>query len=153
MNRMLPLAAVLALAACSTAPRQTDADRLALYAAHAGEPANSFRFSGRLNGWVPLGNQALAVWTRPSEAYLLDLSGPCQDLDYAHAISLTSHVSQVSARFDDVIALGPGTSSIRIPCRIAQIRPLDTRALKEAQRQLREATTEQRQDPAQEPLR
>lgn len=154
MNRMLlSVVAMVGLAACSHMPRQSDADRAALYASHAGEPVRNFRFFGRLSGWTPLGDSALAVWTRPGEAWLLDLSGPCPDLGYATAISVTSHMSQVSARFDDVIPLGAGTSAVQIPCRIVQIRPVDTKALKLAEQQLREAATEQRQDPAQEPLR
>ena len=154
MVRVLWVTAMaLAMTACASVPRQSDAQRLALYESHAGQPVGNFRFFGRLNGWSPLGDSALAVWTRPGEAWLLDLSGSCQDLAYASAISLTSHMSQVSARFDDVVPLGGGTASLRIPCRIAQIRPLDTKALKESERQLGEAPTEQRQEPAQEPLR
>jgi hypothetical protein len=34
------------------------------------------QFFGSLNGWTELGDSALAVWTRPSEAYLLELRGP-----------------------------------------------------------------------------
>lgn len=148
MKRFLaPVAAALALAlaACSSMPKQTDAERLSLYRTHAGEPVSSFRYFGTLNGWTPLGDQALAVWTRPSEAYLLELTAHCMDLDFAQAISITNLMSTVSARFDDVLVRGGGTSVGRMPCRIDTIRPLDVKALKQAQRELREAQVVERE--------
>ena len=117
MKSLMPLVllAATALSGCATGGKQTDAEKLAFYRGHAGEPVKDFQYFGRLNGWTPLGDGALAVWTKPSEGYLLELSGPCQDLDYAMAISITQFGSRVSARFDDVVPLGAGTSSIKIP--------------------------------------
>lgn len=152
MKRLLfPLAAaaMLALAACASTPKQTDAERLELYRTHAGEPVNDFRYFGSLNGWTPLGEQALAVWTRPNEAFLLELTSPCMDLDFAPAISITNMMGSVSARFDDVIVRGGGNRAGRIPCRIERIRPLDVKALKQAQRDLREAQAVEREAPKQ----
>src|SRR5688500_13475283 len=78
---LLFAAAVLAsLSACATDRAQRDADKLALYNAHAGAPVNKFRYFGSINGWTPLGDEAIAVWTRPNEAYLLDLTGPCPEI-------------------------------------------------------------------------
>jgi len=140
---MLALAA--AIGGCSSTPRPSAAERLALYQAHAGAEVRSFPLFGRLNGWSPLGDQALVVWTRPSEAWLLELAGRCQDLDYATAISLTSSGSQVHARFDEVIPLGPMVGEVaRIPCRIQSIRPVDAKAVRQAQQELREASTRPR---------
>ena len=132
------LAMALALGACSTT-RLSDSETLALYKAHAGEPVRDFQYFGQINGWTPLGDSALAVWTRPSQAYLLELYGPCTDLDFAPAISLSNMMSRVSARFDSVTVHGGGTNSMKIPCRIDTIRPLDVKALKQAQKNLREA--------------
>ena len=84
------------------------------------------------------------VWTKPSQAYLLELFGPCTDLDYAPAISLSNSMGRVSSRFDSVRVLGGGSSTMRIPCRIETIRPLDLKALKQAQQELREATVVER---------
>lgn len=125
------LAAAAVLAGCAS-QRLSDADRYALYAQHAGAEVDHFRYLGRINGWTPLGDSALAVWTRPGEAWLLDLSGPCQDLEYTPAIGLTSTMSRVSARFDRVLVRS--RSSISIPCHIRRIRPLDVAAIREAQR-------------------
>lgn len=123
--------AVVLLAGCATS-RVSDEDRYALHASHAGEAVDHFRYLGRINGWTPLGDSALAVWTRPGEAWLLDLSGPCQDLQYTPAIGLTSTMNRVDARFDRVLVRS--RSSINIPCHIRQIRPLDVKAIREAQR-------------------
>jgi len=145
MKRLIPLALLaFALAGCATAGKQTDAEKLALYRGHAGEPVKDFQYFGRLNGWTPLGDDALAVWTKPSEGYLLELSGPCQDLDYAMAITITQFGNRVSARFDDVVPVGAGTAGIKIPCRIQTIRPLDVKALRASQKELREAAVEER---------
>lgn len=144
MKRLFLLAAptlALALGACASAPRMSDGERLALHRAHAGEPVASMPLRGQLHGWNPLGNSAVVVWTRPREAWLLELGGPCQDLDYATAIAVNSQFSRIQARFDSITPLGSMVSQVgRIPCRIMEIRPLDSAALKQAQDELREAT-------------
>lgn len=143
MNKAWSVAlAVSLLAGCATG-RLSDQERLELYRAHAGAPVKGFQYFGSLNGWTNLGDTALAVWAKPGTAYLLELVGPCNDLDYAPAISITNTMGRVSARFDDVIVLG-GPRSIRIPCRIQAIRPLDVKALKVSEQQLREARVEER---------
>ncbi|KLJ01117.1 DUF6491 family protein [Luteimonas sp. FCS-9] len=127
--------AALTLAACAS-PGPRDTEKYALYDAHAGAPADHFRYFGQINGWTPLGDSALAVWTRPSEAWLLDLSGPCQNLAFTPAIGLTSTMSRVDARFDKVLVRDRGT--ISLPCHIRQIRPLDVKAVRAAEKQNRE---------------
>ncbi len=73
--RLLAAGLLAALGAGCATTGLTDAQELALYQAHAGEPVKSFTVFGQLNGWSPLGDAALAVWARPSEAYLLELTG------------------------------------------------------------------------------
>ncbi|HEY0334994.1 MAG TPA: DUF6491 family protein [Stenotrophomonas sp.] len=141
LTTAVALAAVL-LAGCSTT-NLSDDERLSLYRGHAGAPVKDFQYFGSLNGWTNLGDTALAVWTKPGTAYLLELTGPCNDLDYAPAISITNMMGRVSARFDDVIVVG-GPRSIRMPCRINTIRPLDVKSLKVSEQQLREAKVEAR---------
>ena len=146
MKRLIPLALLAAtlLAGCATGNLST-AEKLALYRDHAGEPVKDFRYLGHLNGWAPIGDSALAVWTKPNEAYLLEFAGRCQDLEYATAISITQFANRVNARFDDVLPVGAGTSSIKIPCRIDTIRPLDVKALRASEKELREASAVERQ--------
>lgn len=132
------LLAMLAVAGCATDSRLRDSERRALYLQHAGEPMPSFRYFGSISGWTPLGDDALAIWTRPSEAVLLTLSGPCPDLEFATAISLTSQFRTVYAKFDRVVPISPvGPASVVIPCPIREIRPLDVKALRDAQREMR----------------
>ena len=147
MKLILGLVVALALGACSST-RLSNAENLSLFKSHAGEPVKDFQYFGQINGWSPLGDSALAVWTRPNQAYLLELYGPCADLEYSPAISLSNMMSRVSARFDTVTVLGGVGGSIRIPCRIETIRPLDVKALKQAQKDLREAKLVEREAAA-----
>ena len=147
MKRLLASAVMAcALVACATTGRMTSAERLDLYRAHAGEPVKDFQYFGSLNGWTELGNSALAVWTRPNQAYLLELGGPCLELDFAPAISITNLMGRVSTGFDKVLVLGGPDTGVRVPCRIQSIRPLDIKALRAQEQQLRQARLEERQD-------
>ena len=134
---------VAVLGGCATTGKLTSAERLDLYRAHAGDPVKSFRYFGSLNGWTELGDSALAVWTKPSEAWLLNLSGPCMDLSFAPAISITNMMGQVSARFDRVIVHGGGPMA-HVPCRIDSIQPLDVKSLRASEKELREAKISER---------
>lgn len=144
MKHYMLVPIIAALTACASTPRLSDTEKYALYRGHAGEPVKSFRYFGSINGWTPLGDRALVVWTAPSRAYLLDLSGPCRDLDYAPAITVTHLMGEVSARFDKVIVRGGGRSPIQFPCYISQIRAVNVKALRQAERDRREADTSDR---------
>jgi hypothetical protein len=129
------LTAALAITACSSVPsRNPVSARQAAYDAAAGKPVNSFRFYGSLWSWEPLGNDQLAIYTRPQQAWLLDVPG-CINLGYANAIGLTSYLSQVSVGFDKVL-----TGRLYPPCTITRIRPIDVKQLKAAQARQRTIT-------------
>lgn len=138
MRALLPALAVALLSGCATNPAQRDEDNLALYRQHAGAPVDGFSYLGRFDSWTPLGKDALAIWTSPTRAWLLDVS-LCNDLPYAQSIRLSAGAGRVSARFDDVTPMGTGLSPI--PCRIEQIRPIDVPALREARRQAKAAAS------------
>jgi len=129
--------AALALAASACATGMSDSDKLALYRAHAQPPVKSFYYYSRIDGWTPLGDTALAIWTRPNEAYLLEIDGPCPDLDFALAIGLTNQFGRVYSRFDKVIPRMSGGVPQPIPCFIREIRPLDVKAIKSAEKDMR----------------
>ena len=133
----LALPALLALSACASTGNLSDEHKLALYESAAGAPVSSFQYFGSINGWTSLGDSAIALWTRPNQAWLLDLYGPCQDIEFTPVISVTNQMGRVSARFDKVIARSG--SSLDIPCSIRQIRPLDVKQVKAAEKQAREA--------------
>lgn len=149
MNRLIAVASlvlVLALSACaSSGERMSNADRLTLLRAHAGEPVNSIRHPGRFAGWSSVGNSALVLRPRTNQAFLLELSGPCPDLSFAHAIRVSSRSGTIASRFDSITPVGPGTSSIRIRCHIRSIQPLDMAALRQTKAELREATSVERE--------
>ncbi|WP_425602513.1 DUF6491 family protein [Luteimonas galliterrae] len=147
MKRGIRLPALLCIAvvaaACAGTPKLSDSEKYALYRDHAGEPVKSFRYFGNINGWTPLDERSLVVWTKPSQAYLLELTSACRDLDYAPAITLTNMMGEVSARFDKVLVRGGG-SVPSVPCWIEEIRPVDVKAVRQAQQELRQAGTEPR---------
>lgn len=120
------------LAACSSVPRaEREAQLRADYEAAAGPSQRSFRFFNNLWSWEPLGNDLLAVYTQPNEAWLLSVSG-CTDLEYTNAIGLTSNIHEVSVGFDKVL-----TGRRDFPCFITDIRPIDVKRLKASQAQRR----------------
>lgn len=130
------IAVLTLLGGCATKQGLTENDRLARYRAHAGAPVDSFHYFGDLHAWTPLGDEALVVWTRPHEAYLLDIAGPCPDLGFASAIGLTNQSGRVYARFDKVIPAGvSGGPSHQIPCHIREIRPIDVKGMRAEQRE------------------
>lgn len=117
------IAFAAALAACTgVGPRERAAVRLAEFEQAAGAAVEDFHF-WRLDGWETLGPTAIAVWTRPNEAWLIRIKSPCSGLEFAHGIGLTSTHGRVYRRFDAVLFEHQR-------CRIAEIRPVDGRALK-----------------------
>lgn len=128
---------MLSASGCASGGKLSDDERLALYRANAMAPVESFHYFGSLSGWTPLGDEAVAIWTRPNVAYLLEVDRPCPDLDFAQAIGLSQMSGTVHARFDKVI---PRTGAGRpepMPCRIRQILPLDVKAIKAAESDIR----------------
>ena len=118
--------------ACSSVPlAQREAQRRADYEAAAGPSQRSFRFFNNLWSWEPLGKDLVAVYTRPSEAWLLTVSS-CPELKYANAIGLTSNVHEVIVGLDKVV-----TGQSPLPCFIKAIRPVDVKQLKASQAERR----------------
>lgn len=137
---MLAGTVVAVLAACSSVPyAQREARRTAAYEAAAGAPVKSFRFFSPLWSWEPLGEDEVAVYTRPGEAWLLDVPG-CNQLPFATAIGLTSNMGQVSINFDKVL-----TGHGQFPCTITRIRPVDVSRLKALQQEQQQIQAQPRE--------
>lgn len=83
---------------------------LSLLAACAGNrPAADFTWLGRFDSWEPLGKDHLLVYTRPNEAYLLKVSGPCDVRFATGPIGITSTNYTVYAGLDSIaVNGGPG---------------------------------------------
>ena len=117
MKRAVLLLALLATSVVSAQTREKQAERLGEYLPYAGEPVDRFQF-WELIRYELVGEYQVVVWPRLKEAYLLTVDGPCNDLEWAHSIALTSSVNSVHSRFDFVLA-----DDSR--CRINEIRPID----------------------------
>ena len=127
----LSAAAMLMLDACATTPKEASADKLARYQSFAGEPVRSIPYNATgSHGFDVIDEQHMVVETRPSEGYLFSLSGPCLRDNSAPVLNITSQVGRVSAGFDRVSSLSqPGMT-----CIVKEIRPLDMKALRAAEK-------------------
>jgi hypothetical protein len=120
------------LAGCATGPKLD-------YTDYAGEPVKSF-YMNDLDGWNAVSKDQLVVWTGINKAYLLTIAGYCPDLEFAHAIGVTSTGNTVD-KFEKVL-VG------RDRCLIKEIRPLDTKQIKEDRKLLREQMKKEKVDAA-----
>jgi hypothetical protein len=111
------------------------------YAAYAGEPIDRFTWLGRYYSWESLGNNQLVLHTTPNDAYLLTVSPPCNDLNFAQAIGLTSTGNTVTVRLDSVRVK-------RWSCPIAQIRPVDAARMRADMRAETEKAKQQQPPPS-----
>ena len=129
--QVIPLLAVFGLVSCAT-NRPSEADRLAVYEAHAGEPVKQIRNHDAM-GWDRIDGEHILLSMRPKETWLLKLSGPCLDWGSGSPfLKLSSQTGWVMAKFDRVLVQGSPVS-----CRIEEIRPVDVKAVRAAESELR----------------
>jgi hypothetical protein len=95
----------------------------------AGEPRSSISFM-RSHDFEPLGEHTLLLYESINRAYLLEIEDFCPELTSALAIGVNNKTSTLNAKFDSVIVRGRS-------CRILEIRPVDVKAMKAAQKQRR----------------
>ncbi|MGQ0834654.1 MAG: DUF6491 family protein [Gammaproteobacteria bacterium] len=119
------LPAAILTACAGLARHETDAQALARHMDYAGEPVEKFTYLGNLNGWRTLGRDRVLVYTGVNDAYLLTVAPPCNDLQFAQSIALTSTGHTVSRRFDSVLV---GDQR----CMITEIRPVDYGQMRQA---------------------
>ena len=135
---LLPLLATLNLVAGCASTRPSDADRLALYEAHAGAPVNQIRYLEPM-GWDRIDDQHVVLMMRPNESWLLTLSGPCLAWNRGSPfLGLSSFNGMTLSRLDKVVVSGS-----QLSCMIQEIRPLDVKALRDAERARREGAAAQ----------
>lgn len=113
---VLPLAS-----ACVSGLARKDEGALS-YVDYAGEPVETARTLGEINGWTPVSRNQLVIWTGVNEAWLLKVWDTCRDLTFANAISVTRAGRQVS-RFDTVRVAEER-------CQITEIRAVDVKQMK-----------------------
>ena len=121
------------LAGCASTLAKLSGPKLN-YSEYAGEPVKSFYMSN-FDGWSAVSRDQLVVWSGMNKAYLLTVTGYCPDLQFAHAIAVTSTANTVD-KFEKVI-VG------RDRCLISEIRPVDVKQMKEDRKILREEQKQQ----------
>jgi hypothetical protein len=105
--------------------------RLEFVTRFASAPKSSVPFA-RSYDFEPLGRHTLLLYESMNRAYLVEIEDFCPDLPTAMSIGVDNKTSSLSAKFD---ALRIGGRS----CRILEIRPVDVKAMKAAQKAEREA--------------
>jgi hypothetical protein len=130
---------LLLVSACTSPPPLAPPAELERYRANSGETVRSFTHTGQLWGWRSLGDQALAVWTRREEGYLIEFSDRCQNAAFASSITISNRSGRVMAGIDTITVrrVSGGISSSR--CRIGTIRPIDHTVIQASRRELRDA--------------
>ncbi len=129
------LVCVALLAGCATGPKLD-------YTDYAGEPVKSF-YMANFDGWTVISKDQVVIWSGMNKAYLLTLTGYCPDLQHVNAIAVTSTGNTVD-RFEKVIV---GKDR----CFINEIRPLDTKQMKEDRKLMREQMKKPQEPPPPEP--
>ncbi len=115
--------ALLAACAGGIPLRESQQEERDRFTAYSGEPINEFTWLGRYDGWQPISRDELVVFTGVSDAYLIKVGPPCDNLQFARRIALTSTAAAVHARFDSVI-VGQWR------CPIDEIRKVDYRRMR-----------------------
>lgn len=123
------IVALLPLAGCATGPKLN-------YAEYAGEPVKSF-YLDSFDGWTAVSKDQLVVWSGMNKGYLLKVIGYCPDLQFANTIAVTSTARTVD-KFEKVI-VG------RDRCLIEEIRPLDTKQIREDRKLLRQQQKDEKE--------
>jgi hypothetical protein len=117
--------ALALLTACSGIPlKERDQARRERYESYAGPPIEKFTYLGHYDSWQPIGTNELVVWTSINQAYLIKVAPPCDNLQFANRVGLTSTQGTVYTRFDSV-KVGHWR------CPIQEMRPIDYLRMKQ----------------------
>jgi len=127
-SSLVVLLAAASLAGCASTLAKLNGPKLD-YTEYAGEPVKSF-YLGNYDGWSAVSKDQLVVWSGINKAYLLTITGYCPDLQFAQTVAVTSTGNTVD-KFEKVL-VG------RDRCFIKEIRPIDTKQMKEDRKLLRE---------------
>ncbi len=127
VRTLLACALTAVLSACASYAPMRDADRLALYQAHAGAPVRDISYFNPMS-WEEIDDDHIVVRMRPTQSWLMRISGPCLRLgDGSPVIAISSQAGRTSSGFDRVSVSGSEAS-----CRIEEIRPVDLKAVSAA---------------------
>src|SRR5262249_22494484 len=97
------LLAGLLISACAGIPkRESDAARLDRFMKYAGAPVDHITWLSNYEGWSALGQYQLVLYTNVSDAYLVTVMPPCENLLFANRIGVTQTANTVYAKFDSI---------------------------------------------------
>ena len=120
------------LGACATTDNLSDQQKLALYSSHAGAPVRDVLYRTPLN-WEKIDDSHLLLQLRPTESWMLRLSGPC--LEWAGStpvIVIDNNDRQLTAGIDTISFNSINSPAAPMSCRIEEIRPVDLKAVRAA---------------------
>ncbi|MHB8448197.1 MAG: DUF6491 family protein [Rudaea sp.] len=138
---MRHILATAVLVLCAAVPARADtaaymAQQLARYQKYAQAPVARFPMVS-LWQWQVVGKEQVVVWPTINTAYLITVYKPCINLDWARGIGITQSTSMhVDAKFDSIVFDHQN-------CRIKEIRPIDYKALRAAEKATQAAKAEQ----------
>lgn len=122
-NRLLLAALLVLLANAAYADtRAREKEELARFRSYAAEPVDQFPMF-ELWQWQVLGPTQLVLWSTINDAYLIRVDKSCNNLEWAHGLSVTQEMRQkVTKQFDFVVFRDQR-------CKIEEIRPIDYRRM------------------------
>jgi len=94
--------------------------------ANAGAPVGSVVYRGTYS-WEALGDHSLLLWETPQRAYYVDVQPICNDLPWEMNIVVDFRNMTLDSKFDNIVVRGRR-------CRIYEIRPVDVKGLRAAER-------------------
>ncbi len=98
------------------------AENLARFQRYAGKPQDSVTVF-QLQGWQPLGENHIAIWTGVNDVYLIRVAKPCINLSWTNGVGIRPHMNELRTRFDSIYVHG-------MPCQIESIRKVDYLAVR-----------------------
>jgi len=129
---VLLLIAALLAAGCSGIPRrESDQEQLERYLQYAKPPVDHMSLLGRADNWQAVSPTQLMLWVNINDAYLITVSPPCDNLQFAQRIAVTRTSNTIRSRFDAVLVK-------HWRCQITEIRPVDYLQMRRDQRAERE---------------
>jgi len=131
MNHWKPfllLSAAILAAGCSGIPRRDrDQEQLDRYLRYAKAPVDHITLLNNSDNWQPVSKYQVVLFANVNDAWLITVSPPCENLQFAPRIGITRTANTIYARFDAVLVK-------HWRCQITEIRPIDYLQMRRDQR-------------------